>query len=183
MISREGNDGIAYHVCAVEISVSGCLCLDQRRSLLFLVVQFVSPALGWCGGRAFYKLGPMSRAPFASFGNGYARLKRCADGLSKILPLLESPCGEFDRALARGRVSELESLTARGQAGRLKVPDRARAPVRRRISNLRLSPSWNAPAGPFFKCGDLLQAVTDVPIVILTVGAIFAPHVIVFVRV
>jgi hypothetical protein len=108
MISREANDGVARHVCAIETSVCGCLCLDQRRSLLFLV-HFGSLALAWCGGRAFYKWRSKSRAPFASFGNGYARLKRCADGLSKILALLESPCGEFDRALARGRVSEVES--------------------------------------------------------------------------
>jgi hypothetical protein len=74
-------------------------------------------------------------------------------------------------------------MTARGQAGRVKEPNRARAPVRRRVSKLRLSPPWNAAAGLFFKCGDLLQAVVDVPIIILTIGAIFAPHVIVFVSV
>ena len=74
-------------------------------------------------------------------------------------------------------------MTARGQAGRLKVPDRARAPVRWRSSSFSLSPPWNVAFGAFFKCGDLLQTVTDVPPVIITAGAILAPVVILlFVR-
>jgi hypothetical protein len=124
----------------------------------------------------------MSRALFASSGNGYALLKRCAGGLCKILSLLESPYGEFDRALSRSRVSKGGNMTARGQAGRLKMPNRARAPARGRSSSL-LSPPWSAAAGSFFKCGNLLQSMANVSVCVISVGAIIAPLSCVFLRV
>jgi hypothetical protein len=93
----------------MDVPVFDGIRLDQRQPRLFFVVQFGFPAFVWCGDRDFYKSGSESRAQFASSGDGYARLKSCADGLSKILALLESPCGEFDRALARSRVSEVDS--------------------------------------------------------------------------
>ena len=184
MMARKANDRALrqrYTINSIDILAFGDSGSGGDRFLLFFVVQFVTLPLEWRGGRAFYKFGSMSRALFASSGNGYARLKRCAGDLSKILSLLESPSGEFDCGQTRGRVSALKP-TARDQAGRFKVPNRARAPIHWRNSNLPLSPPWNAAAGPFFKCGDLLQSVANVSVVTMA-GAIVAPPSSIFVGV
>jgi hypothetical protein len=78
--------GASLHLHAAQtvgVFVLHWIGLDQKRS--FLLVHFRPLPLARCGDRAFYKLCGESRASSFSSGNGYARLKWCAGGLSKIL--------------------------------------------------------------------------------------------------